>query len=130
MPVLDDPEYQANHRRVRKVRGDARFLPCVDCKVCDSTWSHIKDTDKTDPDNYEPRCYSCHGKYDYTDERRTKLSATMAEKNGKLTAEDVLEIRRLYASGKISNQHTLARMYGISHPYVNGILHRRKWKHI
>lgn len=47
----------------------------------------------------------------------------------KVTADDVREMRRLYASGKIT-QERLARRYGIHEETVRGILHRRTWANI
>ncbi len=47
----------------------------------------------------------------------------------KLTNEQVLEIRRLYAVGGISYRK-LAAMFGICNVTVNDIVRRRIWKHI
>ena len=53
----------------------------------------------------------------------------------KLTNEDVLTIRKLYAggitdSGKKYSQRELARMYGLRQSTIWGILHRKNWSHI
>jgi hypothetical protein len=47
----------------------------------------------------------------------------------KLTEQDVLEIRALYADKKY-NQYELASMYGIDQTNVSLIVRRKKWKHI
>lgn len=46
----------------------------------------------------------------------------------KLTAEDVMEIRRLYTKG--IGTPTLGKMFKISAPYAWNIVNRRRWKHI
>lgn len=53
------------------------------------------------------------------------------EKNckAKLSQSDVCAIRRLYESGEM-NGPALARKYGIKHPSVYAIIHRKHWKHI
>lgn len=52
------------------------------------------------------------------------------ERNGssKLTAGDVLEIRRLRASG--IELKVIAQQFGITFGCVSGIAHRRSWKHL
>jgi hypothetical protein len=47
----------------------------------------------------------------------------------RLTADDVREIRRLYAAGDI-NQDELARRFGIHTSNVSMIVNRKSWKHI
>lgn len=47
----------------------------------------------------------------------------------KLTAEQVTEIRRRYASGNIT-MYTLAVEWGMSVPTICNIIHRKTWKHI
>lgn len=48
--------------------------------------------------------------------------------NGAVTADDVREIRRRYAAGE--SQRQLAREYGVSHPTVHNIVHRKSWQAI
>lgn len=50
-----------------------------------------------------------------------------AESKQKLTEANVLEIRRLYAAGGIT-QRALARQFGIAD--VNPILKGKQWKHL
>lgn len=47
----------------------------------------------------------------------------------KLTPEKVIEIRRLYASGRYSQQ-ALADMFGVWQTVVSSIVLRKTWKHI
>jgi hypothetical protein len=59
-----------------------------------------------------------------------KNRQSRGEKNhSKLTIERVLEIRRLYSMGGIS-QKNLAKMFGVGHTIIGNIILRKKWKHI
>lgn len=49
--------------------------------------------------------------------------------NAKITERQVLEIRRRYAAGDIT-QEELAQEFGISSAHVCGIIRRRFWKHL
>ena len=49
--------------------------------------------------------------------------------NAKLTEKDVLEIRRLYATGKVL-QRELAKMWRICRPHISEIVNNKGWKHI
>ena len=49
--------------------------------------------------------------------------------NAKLTAQIVLEIRKRYANGGIS-QPQLSRIYGVRQSAIWGIVNRKSWKHI
>ena len=57
-------------------------------------------------------------------------SVKKGEKNGnaKLTADQVLDIRREYSAG--TRITTLARQYGVTMTHVGYIVHRRAWKHL
>lgn len=57
--------YNRNHDMVRAVRGSARGHDCVDCGEAANQWSHVHGTETTNPDSYEPRCTSCHIRYDH-----------------------------------------------------------------
>lgn len=48
--------------------------------------------------------------------------------NSKLTAGDVIEIRRAYHAGE--TQHSIGRRYGISQVTVFKIVNRRTWPHV
>jgi hypothetical protein len=64
--------YYGCHRRVRKTRGRAGDLTCVDCEKQARHWAHIHGTDPTDPQNYQPMCQSCHWAYDDVGARAAK----------------------------------------------------------
>lgn len=49
--------------------------------------------------------------------------------NAKLTEHDVLDIRREYGYGVLT-QKMLAEVYGVAHQAVHDIVRRRNWKHI
>ena len=59
-----------------------------------------------------------------------KGRSALGEKNGwsKLTAEQVLEIRRRYAGGAL--QRELAAMYDVSRPLISLIVNHHVWKHL
>ena len=80
---LSNPSYNTIHARVASVRGKASTHMCIDCGESAREWSCKKTADlsvgiakwgnKTievsysqDIYDYDPRCKSCHKKYDYT----------------------------------------------------------------
>lgn len=71
------------------------------------------------------------GKHLPEETRRKIRDSQRGEKaNGvKLTNEEVLEIRRLYAKGNIY-QRELAAQYGVARQTISKIIVRRQWKHI
>lgn len=62
--------------------------------------------------------------YDLFNSRRGERSRT-----SKLRVEDVMEIRRLYGTQKIS-QKKLAQIYGICRSAISRIIHRKTWKYV
>jgi hypothetical protein len=52
-----------------------------------------------------------------------------ANGNARLTEADVLEIRRLWATGQYTKA-ALARRYGVGRKAISDVVERRKWKHI
>jgi len=58
----------------------------------------------------------------------SKARGVRGEKNGnsKLTKEQVLEIRKLFAEKQFS-QSQLARMFNISYRQINTIVNRKSW---
>lgn len=72
----DDVGYQGAHRRVHALRGKAVEHACVDCGEQAAHWSYDHaDRDaricevtgapySLDPDRYQPRCLSCHTRFD------------------------------------------------------------------
>ena len=64
------------------------------------------------------------------DGRTTRVCDYYGEKNpnAKLTAEEVLDIRRRYKEGYTPIE--LADLFGISRPNIWNIISRRIWRHI
>jgi hypothetical protein len=63
-------EYTKFHKFVRDTLGYANEYCCEDCGEQADQWSHMHETSHDDIKNYHPRCYSCHGKYDCTENKR------------------------------------------------------------
>ncbi|MCK4816298.1 hypothetical protein KA005_11065 [bacterium] len=62
--------------------------------------------------------------YDLFNSKRGERSRT-----SKLRIEDVMEIRRLYGTQKLS-QKKLAQMYRIGRSAISRIIHRKTWKYV
>lgn len=120
-------EYNRQHYAVRTRRGDPYNHDCVDCGKPAWEWSYVNG-DRNDVNNYVARCNSCHSKHDYTEERRAKVQGENSPK-AKLTSPQVLEIRRLHATGLFS-QAEIAREYSMSPITIGNIIRRESWKHI
>jgi len=127
MSIQDKNEYARQHYAVRTQRGDPHNHDCVDCKGVAWEWSY-SGGDRNDVNNYVPRCNVCHAKHDYTEERRAKVQGENSGK-AKLTADEVIAMRMLYATGKYS-QADLAYKYDVSPITVGNIVRRESWKHI
>lgn len=58
-----------------------------------------------------------------------KFGARYGERNSnvRLTEEQVLDIRRLYAAGSYSQKH-LAEMFGVTQPTISLIVNRKMWE--
>ena len=78
-PTKDVVKYATAHWRVRKSRGKAGEHPCVDCGGTAESWSLNHDSVNIlievggqadgmpyslNHEDYDPRCYSCHGLLD------------------------------------------------------------------
>jgi hypothetical protein len=84
----DEVTYYTAHDRVKVSRGAACEHSCVDCGERAQDWSLRRDAAKLtfgsagrytlafspDPQEYDPRCKPCHGKYD-SDWRRDRRAA-------------------------------------------------------
>lgn len=82
----DDVSYRSAHLRLRRERGRAAEMDCVDCAGPAAEWSLPRDATPSmwgdvgdgkvvcryspDPAVYEPRCVRCHRRYD----RRSEAS--------------------------------------------------------
>lgn len=117
--VWGTPEYKSVHQKLFWKRGRASDQTCVDCKNSAQDWSYIHGTDPMNIENYDPRCKSCHRKYDY-------------EANGnhtaKLTDDQVREIRRKYREGKTRKE--LAKEYGIAPSTAANVALEIKYKNV
>ena len=117
---FDLSNYQTQHDRVEAALGPASNQDCVDCGNVADDWSHRHGTDRRDPHNYDPRCPSCHSKYDISGERNGRA---------RLTAKEVLEIRELHSKpGFVRNE--VAARYGVSPVTIRDIIFRYSWRHI
>lgn len=88
-----------------------------------------KDENKTN--NYFENLEWCTTKYNLTYGHR--LDCARGERNSrhKLTADDVIEIRKIYVKGDLKfGQSALAKKYGVAHPSIAAIVNRETWKHI
>ena len=121
-------EYMHQHYLVYKERGHPIRHKCVDCGRPAEHWTFNNIGDRNNVMDYDPRCPSCHIKFDYTDARRSKISGTNHWRS-RLKDEQVLEIRQLYATGSWTYQE-LAKKYGVSYTCVRYIVVRKTWQHI
>lgn len=100
-----------------------------------ATVNHI-DGDKTNNhvSNLEWSSYSDNMRHSWRNlksYRNRKLSLPRGEESfkAKLKAEQVIEIRRLYAAGGVSQQK-LAQRYGVSKPAIRALITRKTWAHL
>ena len=92
---------------------------------------HSDETRKKMSDAHRGKNNSFYGRR-HTEHAKKKLSEALeGEKSSfaKLTEKEVLEIRELYATGNYT-QKELGLKYNISPYTINGIIKRRRWKHI
>lgn len=121
--VGDDAAYQTLHTRVKVERGLATKHNCIDCGKPAKEWSQKEETSGLNLyDHYDPRCISCHHKYD-------KLNQGEKCATAKLTEEDVLEIRSKYSIGGYTQQD-LAYIYGVTQSAIYKIVNYINWRHI
>jgi hypothetical protein len=115
-------KYKALHNMVSRAKGPAKLHKCIDCDDEAVDWSTIHGKDGNDPNEYEPRCKRCHILYD---------KSTLGEMNGnsKVTEDEVLELREMYATGKYTKKE-LGDLFGLTNDGVKSIVLRRTWKHI
>ena len=56
--------YQTIHKQIVKLKGLAKTYKCIDCGKEAKHWSNINHLYSLNPDDYQPRCASCHKLYD------------------------------------------------------------------
>ncbi len=66
---------------------------------------------------------------DRTEKGRGAIRYGNASGCAKLTERDVIEIRRLYAQGGVSQQ-TLGDRFGVAPRHIGMIVHRQRWAHV
>lgn len=121
-----DPEYMRQHAKVRKERGSPWDYQCVDGDHRAEQWTFNNYGDRNNVWDYDPRCPACHVKYDL---KGRSMPSGENHWRAKLTKEQVLEIRRLYATGEWTYQK-LADKYCVSYTCIKNIVKRYTWKHI
>lgn len=112
----------ALHRWVERRLGRPRK-----CEKCGTTkakvyhWANISGEYKRDLSDWKRLCVYCHRIFD------GKIGE--GNPNAKLTEVDVIDIRKLYSTGKFTQRH-LSKTFSV-HPLTIGkIIRRETWKHI
>ena len=116
---------QQTTHRVAHLVADA-FLPPK--KPTDQVLRHLNDN-KLDNrvENLAWGTYS-DNRQDAIRNDRLRPQKGVARYNAKLTEDDVREIRRLYATGKFTQQE-LALQLGVVRSVISNIVKRKAWKH-
>lgn len=115
-------EYRRVHAEIKRKRGSANRFQCSDCLNIAVDWSYIHNTNPIDIDNYEPRCRTCHYKYDNPNGQvKGELNTS-----SKLTEVDIQEIKKLYTTTGLS-QEKIASSYGVSQSQISRILLGQQW---
>lgn len=125
--------YRTLHHRVELLYGKAASHVCVDCGKVANDWSHRHETDPVIPENYDPRCRSCHLKYDRVDDQNGHVGRTGYAKgsqhgNAKLIEDQVKEIRERKDAGE--TLESLAESFNVCRATIRKIVDRRSWTHI
>jgi hypothetical protein len=78
-----------------------------------------------------PKCLRWGTHQENTEDRVRRNRGVNGERvnTAKLTAEEVIEIRQLFADGGIT-QLELARGFGVAESTMGQIIHRKSWKHL
>jgi len=122
--------YKNGNRKSQKVHRlvALAFIPNPENK---ETVNHI-DGVKTNnhADNLEWATHSENTQHSF-DNGLQKPTCLKGIKNGraKLNEDQVLEIRRIFATGEYS-QTALGKMFGVDHSLISLIILRKNWKHI
>lgn len=117
-------EYKNFHARLSRNKGRATEYGCVDCGNMADEWSWTHGTDELDYENYQPRCRSCHAKYD----KQIVHANNTGEQNWNacLTRQLVDEIKNKYGTGDFTHRQ-LAEEYGVSRSHIHRILTGKVW---
>lgn len=144
MPLFGEAKrkYQREWMAARRAEG-IKYLggKCVKCssksnlnvdhidskkKVDHRIWSWAEDKRKKELDKCQLLCETCHQIKTTTNGEHPKGEQNKA---AIITVKEVLEIRKRYAAGGIT-QKQLAKEYGIKRETVTSIVNRRSWKHV
>src|SRR6266568_2762166 len=86
MGSLMTPEYQRQHKAVRKQYGKASLYNCEECESKSAfDWSWIHDTDRNDVENYRALCKRCHVRYDHESMSREQTPEANEKRRQALT---------------------------------------------
>ena len=87
----------------------------------------------TQTDNIRDRESKGRGNHTCGEKHHMRIHPEKAqgEANGraKLTIEQIIDIRTIYAAGGTTQRH-LATLFGMSEPTINQIIRRKKWAHV
>lgn len=116
--VMGTLTYSGAHARTRRIRGLASAQICVNCPKQAAHWSQIKGTTGQDVMDYEPRCVSCHRKYDGA---RPPMNGPTGRRpaNTSLTEDEVRQVRAQLAAG--ATGYAVAKQLSVTKqvPFVN-----------
>jgi hypothetical protein len=114
------PSYDVWHKRVNQARGPASRYACVDCGEPAQDWSTVNPFSGDVRGRFQPRCRTCHRRYDG--------AVGAGNPRAKLTDEKVRKLRALRAGGLTYRQ--LAAEFGISDVSACAAVNRQTWAHV
>ena len=114
------PSYHVWHKRITKARGPASGYPCADCGRPAQDWSTVNPSSGDVRDRFQPRCRTCHRRYDG--------AVGTGNPRAKLTDDTVRKLRALRAGGLTYKQ--LAAAFGISDVSACAAVNRKTWAHV
>ena len=122
------------HKRVWSARGLASTHLCIDCGAPAKHWSYTHDCPDELNDghyifcphveHYEPRCVSCHIRYDLPTRKRGEEHHNVA-----LNEESVRLARKMREETGMSYPE-LAAHFGVALPTIYRAIIRQTWKHV
>jgi hypothetical protein len=114
------PSYDVWHKRVRQARGPASGYACVDCGEPAQDWSTVDPSSGDVQGRFQPRCRTCHRRYDG--------AAGAGNPRAKLTDDTVRKLRARRGDGLTYRQ--LAAEFGISDVSACAAVNRKTWAHV
>lgn len=128
-------EHSRLHRRIISRYGLASKCESLDCTHKNAKrfeWALKKGRQYSDnPDDYIQLCCSCHRKYDFNEEIRTKLKRKKLgdlHNKSKLTNAQVMDIKVLILSGEMSDK--IADTYGVHPTTISNIKTGKTWNYL